>query len=49
MYNFSDTYDFSSDSSDHCGDYDIPEPLDQWAIEDFEQFAGLAREWRGYP
>lgn len=21
--------------------YDIPEPIDQWAIEDFEQFASL--------
>ncbi|MCI0654330.1 MAG: hypothetical protein L0Y38_02425 [Methylococcaceae bacterium] len=21
--------------------YDIPEPIDQWAVEDFEQFASL--------
>jgi hypothetical protein len=42
-----DNYDYAIQTTDSknvrefdtC--YDIPEPIDQWAVEDFEQFACL--------
>ena len=40
-------YDYAIDANhamnagDYDFDYEVPEPIDQWAVEDFEQFACL--------
>lgn len=42
-----ENYDYAVETThatsamEHGTHYDVPEPIDQWAVEDFEQFASL--------
>lgn len=40
-YDYATEADFSMNVREYGVEYDIPEPIDQWAVEDFEQFASL--------
>ena len=40
-YDYATEATISKNVSEYGIDYDVPEPIDQWAVEDFEQFASL--------